>query len=253
MKRALFVTALAIVVIAATAAQAQAARPLLLDTWDYDMQSTRYRGSVGHFDGSWNFKRPNIIFMHIPGYARSKPRPLKPRAGGWLVATFSEVRKCYRIPGGKQNYYRYKQIVRLKPTRVHDMEGESVASAAKLRWFSTTKPCIGRRISGTFLGRAKRQVGPERGGADIAYDAPNGCAPAVIDLSADEDNSFLDWDRELSYFWTFSDGGTSTEREPRHTFPGPGLHSATVLIRNTNGSIAKGTQTVEVSEPDPDC
>jgi hypothetical protein len=243
----------ALVAIGAAAAPAQAARPLLLDNWDYEMQSTRYRGSVGHFEGFWTFTRPNYIWMHIPGYARSQKRPLKPAPGGWLVARFTEQRKCFAIRGGKQNYYRYRQVIRLRPTRVHDMEGEPVASHARLRVLQMTKPCIGSRISGTFLGHAKRRVGPERGGADIHYDSPDGCNPSLVELSASEDDSFEDWDRELSYLWKFSDGGTSTERQPRHSFPGPGVHSATVLIRNVNGSVALGSQAVEVGEPDPDC
>ena len=240
------------VVLAVLAAAPASAAPLFADTWDYEMQSTRYRGPVGHFEGSWNFSRPNNIFMHIPGYARSQKRPLRERSG-WLVARFSEVRKCFRVAGGKQNLYRYRQVVRLRPTRVHDMEGEQVASAARLKVIQMTKPCIGRRISGTFLGRAKRETGPERGGADISYDSPDGCNPAMVDHDGDEDDSFLDWDRALSYFWQFSDGSTSTEREPRHSYPGPGVHSATVLIRSINGSVAKGTQAIVVSQPDPDC
>lgn len=237
----------------AAAAPASGAQPLLLDTWDYEMQSTRIRGPNGHFEGFWNFRRPNIIFMHIPGYARSKPRPLRPRAG-WLVATFSETRRCFSVPGGRVNRYRYDQVIRLRPTRVHDMEGEQVASAARLKVFQATKPCIGRRISGTFLGRAKRREGPERGTADIFYESENGCDPTLVSHSASEDDSFLDWDLPvISYLWTFSDGGTSTERRPKHRYPSIGNHGATVLMRSVNGSIAKGSTTVTVSEPDPDC
>ena len=83
MRRVLVTAALAVAVLAAMSAQAQAARPLLLDTWDYEMQSTKYRGSVGHFDGFWTFTRPNFIWMHIPGHARSQKRPLKPARRGW--------------------------------------------------------------------------------------------------------------------------------------------------------------------------
>ena len=235
------------------AASAAAGQPLLLDTWDYEMQSTRYRGPAGHFEGSWNFERPNRIRMHIPGYAASKPRPLRPRRG-WLVATFRESRKCFSVPGGKVNVYRYRQVIRLKPTRVHDMEGEQVASAARLTQYSRTKPCIGRAIAGLFKGRAKREVGPERGTAEIGYNEGPSCDEALVEHFANEGDSFLDWDLPvISYSWTFSDGGTATGREPVHRYPGPGTHSATVVMRSVNGSVAKGTKAIVVSTPDPDC
>ena len=56
----------------AAAPAAQAAPPLLLDTWHYSMQSTTIRGHNGHFAGTWNFERPNIARQAIPGYALSK-------------------------------------------------------------------------------------------------------------------------------------------------------------------------------------
>jgi hypothetical protein len=246
--------ALPLVVIAAVgAAPAHAAPPLLLDTWDYSMQSTRYRGSVGHFEGSWNFERPNIVRQAIPGYGLSKRLPLRPRRG-WLVARFSEAKKCLRIGNGKQNVYRYKLVLRLKPTKLRDMEGELHATAAKLDRWSSTKPCVGRRITGRFIGRLKRQVGPERGGVSISYASNNSCDPTLVDLSATEGDTFEDWDMPVfSYQWSFSDGGGSTVGNPQHRFPGPGNHSATVLMRSINGSVAKGTETVEIGSPDPDC
>jgi hypothetical protein len=238
---------------ALAAAPAQAASPLFVDTWDYTMQSTKTRGPNGHFEGSWNFERPNIIRLAVPGYGLSKRVPLKPRRG-WLVGTFKEARKCLRIGNGKQNVYRYRRSVYLRATKVHDMDGELVASAARFRSFSATKPCIGRTIAGWFKGRTKRQVGPESRGAEISYESPDGCNPGLVRHSADEDSSFLDWDLpEISHTWTFSGGGTSSQREPRYSYPGPGVYSASVLIRSINGSIAKGTQAIEVSQPDPDC
>ena len=236
----------------AAAAPAQAAPPLLLDTWDYRMQSTTIPGPDGSFKGWWNFERPNIIRLAVPGYGLSKRVPLRPRRG-WLVGSFKESKNCLRIGDGRQNVYRYERRVYLRATRVHDMEGELVASAARFKSFSATKPCIGARIAGWFTGRTTRRVPPQSGGAEISYDSPDSCNPTLVRHDADEDNSFLDWDRAISYFWEFSDGGTSTAREPRHSYPAPGNHTASVLIRSINGSIAKGTQTIEVSQPDPDC
>jgi len=248
-------TALAatLVCVAVFASPALAAQPLLLDTWKYSMQSTAIRGSNGHFSGTWNFERPNIVRQAIPGYGLSKRLPLKPRRG-WLVAKFSETRKCYKVAGGKQNYYRYKLVLRLRPTKLRDMEGELHAYAAKLNRFSVTKPCIGRPIAGRFLGTLKRQVGPETGAADIGYTSGPSCDEALTEHWAHEADSFRDWDIPvLSYLWTFSDGGTSTAREPQHRYPGPGSHGVTVLMRSIDGSVAKGSATVEVPTPDPDC
>jgi hypothetical protein len=84
-------------------------------------------------------------------------------------------KKCFRVAGGKQNYYRYKLILRLRPTKLRDMDGEMHATAAKLDRFSVTKPCIGSRIAGRFLGRVKRQVGPESGTAQISYNTGPAC------------------------------------------------------------------------------
>ena len=251
--RPIVATLAALTAAVALAAPAHAAQPLLLDTWHYSMQSTKIPGHNGHFSGTWNFERPNIVRQAIPGYGLSKRLPLKPRRG-WLVARFSETRKCFRVAGGKQNYYRYKLILKLRPTKLRDMDGEIHATAAKLDRFSVTKPCIGSRIAGRFLGRVKRQVGPESGAAEIGYNTGPACDEALVDLFAHEDDSFVDWDLPVfSRQWTFSDGGTSTAREPRHRFPGPGNHTASVLMRSINGAVAKGSTTVEVPTPDPDC
>jgi hypothetical protein len=255
MRGARLALALAVVTVTAVAAvaPAQGATPILADTWDYRMQSTTTPGRDGRFTGWWNFERPNIMRLPVSGFGLSRRVPMRPRSG-WLVGRHSVLRKCFRVAGGKQNYYRSKHIVRLKLTRVHDMEGEQVASAARLEFFNAVKPCIGRRLAGWFKGTVRRRVPPEHGGADISYEAPDGCQPTLIDHSANEDNSFTDWNvRVFSYLWTFSDGGTSTKAEPRHAYPAPGNHSATVLIRSINGAVAKGTETIEVSQPDPDC
>jgi hypothetical protein len=220
MRRVLVLVLVASALVAA--APAQAGPPLLLDTWNYSMQSTTIRGHNGHFEGTWNFERPNIVRQAIPGYARSKRLPLRPRRG-WLVARFSETKKCFRVAGGRQNYYRYKLVLRLRPTRLRDMDGEMHATAAKLDRFSVTKPCIGSRIAGRFLGRLKRQVGPESGAAEISYNTGPACDEALVSFSANEDNSFLDWDLPVfSYLWTLSDGVGSAKAEPTHRYPGPG-------------------------------
>jgi PKD repeat protein len=50
-----------------------------------------------------------------------------------------------------------------------------------------------------------------------------------------------------------SDGVTSTKAEPKHRYPGPGNYTTSVLMRSINGAVAKGSTTVEVPQPDPDC
>ena len=250
MRRVLVLVVVASALVAA--APAQAAPPLLLDTWHYSMQSTTIRGHNGHFSGTWNFERPNIARQAIPGYALSKRLRLRPERG-WLVARFSETKKCFRVAGGKQNYYRYKLVLRLRPTKLRDMAGEMHAIAAKLNRYSVTKPCIGRPIAGRFLGTLKRQVGPESGAADISYNTGPACDEALVEFSANE-GDFLDWDFPVfSYLWTMSEGVNSTKAEPTHRYPGPGNYTASVLMRSINGAVAKGSTTVEVPSPDPDC
>jgi|GEM_PF-2690558 len=57
----------------------------------------------------------------------------------------------------------------------------------------------------------------------------------------------------VSYLWTFSDGTTSTEATPAHTFPAEGYYIITLEITGSNGCVATtdlGFSTAFVPEPD---
>ena len=43
-------------------------------------------------------------------------------------------------------------------------------------------------------------------------------------------NGYRDTNRDLSYYWTFGDGGFSMEKNPRHVFVNPGIYPVTLLV-----------------------
>ena len=51
-----------------------------------------------------------------------------------------------------------------------------------------------------------------------------------------------------SWSWSFGDGGTSSSRNPTHSFASPGAFNVTLTASNTNGSNSK-TKTVTVTAP----
>ncbi len=59
-------------------------------------------------------------------------------------------------------------------------------------------------------------------------------------------------DPTMTYLWDFGDGNTSTEQNPNHTFPGPGVYTVTLRATNRCG-LDEETFTVTVGEaPDID-
>ena len=52
----------------------------------------------------------------------------------------------------------------------------------------------------------------------------------------------------LTYYWTFGDGGSSSERTPLHRYTFPGTYTVTLTVTNSGGS-AQDTITVEVMDP----
>lgn len=171
---------------------------------------------------------------------RAKKLRLRP-SGGWRGARLTVRQGCYRA----------SYIYRVRPTRVHDIHGERVASRAEVRFFNSWRSCSGDSFRSWFKGTARREL-PQAGPAEILY-TPDVCDTSLVDHSAHEDiGFFFEWDGTFSYHWTFGDGATSTEAEPRHRYPGPGNYTATVLIRELDGNAAKGTRTIEVPPPE-DC
>jgi len=52
-----------------------------------------------------------------------------------------------------------------------------------------------------------------------------------------------------TYFWTFGDGGTSTERSPSHVYAAPGEYSTRMRVTSPYGCIAEESKVVEVIIP----
>lgn len=242
MRRSIALAAAALAAVALTAPSAQAAPPLFADFWDVKLQSTnpKLKGNAGRRTSVWNFSRPRV--MNFTAYRLKGIKKLKMKVSrGWLVSKYRVRQGCYRA-----NY-----IHRMKATRSHDIHGERVASRAKVRYFNSWRTCSGDSFRSWFKGSMKREL-PQAGGAEISYHEPDPCDTALIEHSANEGANFFEWDGTFSYHWTFSDGGTSTEAEPRHRYPGPGNHTATVLMREIDGNAAKGTETIEV-QPAESC
>ncbi|MBP7670751.1 PKD domain-containing protein [Candidatus Gracilibacteria bacterium] len=51
-----------------------------------------------------------------------------------------------------------------------------------------------------------------------------------------------------SYFWNFSDGGTSTQAKPIYTFTEPGLYTVTLEISDSTSNISEFSKVIEVGE-----
>lgn len=60
-------------------------------------------------------------------------------------------------------------------------------------------------------------------------------APRFIDTSTPGDSDIVAWQ------WTFGDGGTSTERDPLHTYAEPGLYDVTLKVTDANGLTGSRT------------
>jgi len=54
-----------------------------------------------------------------------------------------------------------------------------------------------------------------------------------------------------SFSWSFGDGGTSSERNPTHTYVEPGVYTVTLTVTAANGQSASGNGTVTVDAAPP--
>jgi len=63
------------------------------------------------------------------------------------------------------------------------------------------------------------------------------------DGSSDTDGSLTGW------VWTFGDGGTSTEREPVHSYSAPGTYTVSLTVTDDDGSTDETSTQVTVSSP----
>lgn len=69
--------------------------------------------------------------------------------------------------------------------------------------------------------------------ADADADVYAGPAPLAVAFSARALNAF----RRVTYHWSFDDGTTSTEQNPRHTFRRQGWYNVTVDARDAAGHV----------------
>jgi len=167
------------------------------------------------------------------------------RRGGVFVADYRS-----------NSYCGYRQVIKFRPGRARTLEGQRLAVRGTGTFFSRQKGCApgtGRRGSLRF--KAKRISLLRVVGANVSADElGDGCntLPFRLEGEADSFPDFFHRDSH-SFSWDFGDGATSSERRPRHTFPSPGHYFVTVTIRLTDGSVAKGTHPVDVSEPAEGC
>jgi PKD repeat protein len=77
-----------------------------------------------------------------------------------------------------------------------------------------------------------------------------GNAPLVVNFYGN--GSSTSTSDQLSYFWTFGDGTTSTQQNPVHTFSAGGTYSVTLKVSNTTGQTSTTqAQTITVATPVP--
>ncbi len=88
--------------------------------------------------------------------------------------------------------------------------------------------------------------------AEIEMDQFFGTSPLVVNFSGASSESFDE--SELSYEWTFGDGGTSTDENPIHTFDiGSNIQSfeVSLVVRDSSGNLDRTTETISVNNSPP--
>ena len=66
---------------------------------------------------------------------------------------------------------------------------------------------------------------------------------SFTDMSSDPDGQVVSWS------WDFGDGGSSTERNPTHTFNIDGTYTVRLIVSDNYGATSTSTKTVTVSKP----
>lgn len=85
--------------------------------------------------------------------------------------------------------------------------------------------------------------------AAIAEPAGDRIVDAGAPVSFTGSGSDVDPGDELTYTWTFGDGGTATGRVVRHSFPVPGNYAVVLTVRDLVGAAATASVEVTVVEP----
>ncbi|NNL67796.1 MAG: DNRLRE domain-containing protein, partial [Myxococcales bacterium] len=85
---------------------------------------------------------------------------------------------------------------------------------------------------------------PQPPAADFSASPLAGGAPLTVDFTD------LSTGAPTAWLWDFGDGGSSTERDPSHTYPDPGSYDVTLEVSNDQGSDSTTSlERVEVGEP----
>ncbi len=80
--------------------------------------------------------------------------------------------------------------------------------------------------------------------AGFTQDRTSGVAPLTVQFTDQSSGSIT------SYLWNFSDGATSTERNPAHTFTTPGTYNVFLTVTGPGGSSSV-TRQITVTSADP--
>jgi len=83
--------------------------------------------------------------------------------------------------------------------------------------------------------------------AFISASVTGGSSPLTVQFTG----SGSDSDGQISgYFWSFGDGGTSTDQNPSHTYTSTGVFEVKLTVTDNRGATASAVITITVSGPD---
>jgi PKD repeat protein len=88
-------------------------------------------------------------------------------------------------------------------------------------------------------------IGNDAPVASAGADITSGEAPLNVSFTGsatDSDGSIV------SYHWNFSDGGTSSEQNPKHTFDNAGSFTVTLTVTDDDGATGSDSLTISVTE-----
>jgi len=85
--------------------------------------------------------------------------------------------------------------------------------------------------------------------ADFTFSPASGYPPLAVDIQAVP--AFSPNGSEVSYAWTFSDGGSAAGRQTSHVFETHGMHTITLKITDNLGRKDEIGKTIEVKKTDP--
>jgi hypothetical protein len=85
--------------------------------------------------------------------------------------------------------------------------------------------------------------------AVVSASPTNGVAPLTVTFSSA--GSFDTEGTQLTYSWTFGDGGTSTSANPTHTYPGPGIFPARLSVSDGTNTTASSILPLTVRPATP--